>query len=98
MSNIQEPVAKTARQTLVLKDRSLLTLDGVSGISEFSGGILTLDVDGGRFTVEGSDLRVDDLDRENRKISVSGEIDAMYFSQKSEIGKRTGGWFFRKEK
>ena len=85
----------SAKQTLILRDRRNLSLDGVKGVLEFTDGTLTLDTSSGRFTLEGEELRIETLDRDSGKIAVTGRIDAMYYEGEEPAAKK-GRSFFRR--
>ena len=81
------------KQTVVLKDRKNLTLDGVRGIAEFADGALTLETVAGRLTAEGEDLRVESLDKESGRICVTGRFDAIYYAGEQPPERRGKGLF-----
>ena len=67
-----------------MKDRSTLSLDAVTGITEFTDGVLLLETKAGDLEVEGEALRVESLDREGGRICITGRIDALsYLSRKA---------------
>ena len=79
---------------LLLKNRSSLTLDGVSNVLSFDEDFLTLQIPDGRLSVEGQGLKIVSLCRDGGEIEISGRIDALYYSEKKE--KRKEGFRFFK--
>ena len=71
-----------------------LTLDNVKDISTFDGSFVALDTEDGVVCVDGVGLKINSLEKVGGKISVSGEIKAVY---KAAEEKRKsgifGGWF-----
>ncbi len=77
-----------SEQTLILKNRRELTLNGVEYVVGFDPEYVALETVYGKLTVEGRDLVIDDLSKKDGKISILGEITSFYFSDKAE--KRSG--------
>ena len=77
-----------SEQTLVLKNRRELTLNGVEYVVGFDPEYVALETVYGKLTVEGRELIIDDLSKKDGRISVIGEISAFYFSDKP--AKRSG--------
>ena len=68
------------RQILYLENRNVLKLNSVNGIVSFDEDELVLESEDGRVHVEGRELRIDELSKEKREISVFGRIDGVYFA------------------
>ena len=67
-------------QTLVLRDRRLLELDGVSDVVGFDEATLLLRTVMGALTVEGEGLHVIRLDLEKGLIALEGKISAVFYA------------------
>lgn len=68
-------------QTLVLKDRKILEIDGVRNVLAFGEDYLDVNTDMGVISIEGESLKIEELLQQNGKILVSGEIDGIYYKK-----------------
>ena len=78
-------------QSVMLENRKKLTVDSVINVESFTDEYLEINTGLGRLTVEGRELKIDELRQDNGKISVSGEIDGIYYGD----GKEQKGFFRR---
>ena len=69
---------------LNVKERNLLTLNGVSNIESFDEGYITLEIGDGRIAVEGSGLKIESLSRESGEIQITGRINGVFYSEKKK--------------
>ena len=67
-------------QSLVLKNRKEMTVDGVSHVIGFDSEYVAVETNMGRLTVEGKGLIIDNLSKAEGSISILGEIDGVYYS------------------
>lgn len=67
-------------QSLVLKNRKELTVDGVSHVIGFDSEYVAVETNMGRLTVEGKGLIIDNLSKAEGSVSILGEIDGIYYS------------------
>ena len=67
------------KQELIVNDRRSLTLNGVISIAEFGNDCLTLQTCGGEVTVEGEDLKIESLTKEDGSILVQGKISGVFY-------------------
>ena len=73
---------KTAMpHNLVLEDRRLLTLSGVSDVDSFDEETVVVFTDMGELTIRGSDLHINRLSVEIGELTVEGKISALIYSQ-----------------
>lgn len=86
--------AQKIEQTLLIKDRRTVTIDGVLHIVSFDEGMLVIDSEGGRIVVEGDGLKVEALDKQNAKISLVGKINGVFYSDERLL-KRGFGKIFK---
>lgn len=86
---------QTERQVheFCVKMRKEMNILGVKEVESFDDACVILHTQGGEMTVEGSGLRVGTLDVERGMVSLSGRIDAVYYSN-DQSGKKQG--FFSK--
>lgn len=75
---------------LVLEDRRLLTLSGVSDVDSFDEETVVVFTDLGELTIRGSDLHINRLSVEVGELTVEGKISALIYSQDSAP---KGGFF-----
>ena len=66
---------------LVLEDRRLLTLSGVSDVGSFDEETVVVFTDLGELTIRGSDLHINRLSVEVGELTVEGKISALIYSQ-----------------
>ena len=83
--------AETVHQELVIKDRKQLTLDGVINVLDFSPETMMLNTSNGTVVIEGKDMKIENLSKEEGRILVCGEIEGFFFKNLTE---KTG--FFSK--
>ncbi len=84
---------KTAMpHNLVLEDRRLLTLSGVSDVDSFDEETVVVFTDMGELTIRGADLHINRLSVEIGELTVEGKISALIYSQDSAP---KGGFFSR---
>ena len=79
------------QQELYIKDRKVLTLNGVINVEEFGENYLTLCTDCGIVYVEGREMRIESLTKDTGSIVVLGNIDGVYYKSSSE----SKGWLNR---
>ena len=82
----------TIQQELFIKDRKMLTLNGIINIEEFGENFLTLNTDRGIVFVEGRDMKIENLSKDSATIFVTGTIDGVYYKTNSDQPK---GFFSR---
>lgn len=75
---------------LVLEDRRLLTLSGVSDVDSFDEETVVVFTDLGELTIKGSDLHINRLSVEVGELTVEGKISALIYSQEAAP---KGGFF-----
>lgn len=78
---------KENKQTVVLENRAKLTIDGVINVESFSDDYMELSTNFGEISVEGANLKIEELRQENGKILITGEVSGIYYkSEKSSRG------------
>ena len=81
-------------QTITVTGRRFVTIDKVLHILSFDEQTLVIDTDGGRIILEGEELKVTSLDKDNARISVTGKICGVFYSDE-HISKRGIGKLFK---
>ena len=72
---------------MIIKNRECLTLDGVMNVESFGEDYLTLATDLGEIVVEGKNLKIESLTKDNGEILINGQIDGVFYKdKKSEKG------------
>ncbi|MBE6820093.1 MAG: sporulation protein YabP [Ruminococcaceae bacterium] len=82
----------TMPHNLVLEDRRLLTVSGVSDVDSFDEETVIVFTDSGELTVRGSDLHINRLSVEMGELTVEGRISALIYSEDVQ---KSGGFFSR---
>lgn len=77
---------------LVLEDRKLLTVSGVSDVDSFDEETVVVFTDLGELTIRGSNLHINRLSVEVGELSVEGNISALIYSDEAP---KSGGFFSR---
>lgn len=77
---------------LVLEDRKLLTVSGVSDVDSFDEETVVVFTDLGELTVRGRNLHINRFSVEVGELTVEGEIDALIYSDDTP---KSGGFFSR---
>lgn len=70
-----------AHQELVIKDRNMLTLNAVREIKDFSETLLIVSTDMGTVYIEGDNMRIESLSKDNGVINVTGSIVGFYYKE-----------------
>lgn len=81
------------RHTLILEDRSKMTLGGVKEVSGFSDTSVTLRTTKGALIVQGKRLSISRLNTETGELFISGEINLMRYSKDKSRGSVFEGLF-----
>ena len=75
------------KQNLSIINREKLTIDGVSDVLAFSDEYLEISSSLGIILVEGSELKIEGLSKENGIVNVKGKINGVFYkTEKSEKG------------
>ena len=85
--NLQE---KENGQTVLLKDRSCLDIDGVSDVTSFDEMTVVLRTVLGSMTVEGEGLHMTRLDLEKGLLSLEGRISGVFYMGEGKLEKKAG--------
>jgi len=76
---------------IILEDRRLLTVSGVSDVDSFDERTVTVFTDLGELVVRGSDLHINRLSVEVGELLLEGKIDSLSYADPSP--KSAGGFF-----
>lgn len=77
---------------LVLEDRRMLTVSGVSDVDSFDEETVIVFTDLGELTIRGSNLHINRLSVEVGELTVEGNISALIYA---EDNRKNGGFFSR---
>lgn len=86
----EEKKISSVPHNLVLEDRRLLTVSGVSDVDSFDEETVVVFTDLGELTVRGSNLHINRLSVEVGELTVEGNISALIYSQDNV---QKGGFF-----
>ena len=70
----------TKHSTVTIEDKRVFYMGGVLDIRGFDEEGVVLETGEGRVHVEGNDLRIESLSREDGGVVIRGEIDGVYFT------------------
>jgi len=81
-------------QSLVLKNRSVLELTGVTDVLAFDEYCVQLDTVLGALDIEGSGLSVRDVSIESGKVCIIGKVSGMWYTEKKQKNSEKRNPFF----
>ena len=87
------PENQKKNQNLTLRDRTALDVDGVTDVRGFDENSVFLDTVCGKMTVEGEGLHITRLEEEAGRLSLTGRITAIYYTD--EAHRTKNGLFSR---
>ena len=73
---------------IYLKHRREMNINGVKDVDSFDDGMTVLQTTDGELTVEGEGLKIGTLDTDRGIVTVSGKINAIYYSNDDGAEKR----------
>ncbi|MBR3780275.1 MAG: sporulation protein YabP [Clostridia bacterium] len=88
----EEKRIQSMPHNLVLEDRKLLTVSGVSDVDSFDEQTVIIFTDMGELTVRGSNLHINRLSVEVGELTVEGNIAALIYSDEAP---KNSGFFSR---
>jgi len=78
---------------IILEDRRMLTVSGVSDVDSFDENMVTIFTDMGELTVRGTDLHINRLSVEVGELLLEGKITSLAYQEQAP---KTAGGFFGK--
>ena len=88
----EEKRMQSMPHNLVLEDRKMLTVSGVSDVDSFDEQTVIVFTDMGELTVRGSNLHINRLSVEVGELTVEGNIAALIYTDEAP---KSGGFFSR---
>ena len=85
----------TEKGCVLLKDRSMMNIDGVSDVISFDELAVLLRTAQGQMTVEGEGLHITRLDLEKEIVCLEGKINALYYTGEGGSAGKRGGFLSR---
>lgn len=80
-------IQKEIKQTVILENKSKLTIDGVINVESFNDDYLEISTKLGEISIEGNNLKIEELRQDNGKINIIGEINGIFYKgEKSARG------------
>ena len=73
-------IEEKAKQNIFIFDRKRIEIDNVIGVCTFDEDYVSLESEFGRISIEGAGLMIDNLNKESKKISISGRINGVYYN------------------
>ncbi|HEY8343866.1 MAG TPA: sporulation protein YabP [Bacillota bacterium] len=77
---------------LSLSGRERLSLEGVTNVGSFDREVIILETERGVLTIKGDELHMKQLNLEQGKLSLTGRIDSLVYSEES-LAQRNKGFF-----
>ena len=88
-NSIKKEETKT-EHTVLLENRERLVISGVTEVTAFDEGCVCLDTVCGLLDIEGSSLSVKDLSLTEGRVSVTGKIGGLWYSEKKQRSEKRG--------
>lgn len=76
-------------QSIYLKGRKEMKIDGVKDVESFDESLLILQSTEGEITIEGNDLKVEVLDIDKGIVELKGRIDSIFYSNEDKKTKKS---------
>lgn len=92
MKNENPQAAPTRPHSLTLEGRSRLQISGVEDVDSFNEQMILLLTSAGAMTLMGSGLHIANLNLEEGRLLIEGQIDALEYDERARSGK--GGSLF----
>ncbi len=89
-ASIQKEEPKKTEHSVFLENRESLVISGVTDVTAFDESCVCLDTVCGLLDVEGSSLAVKDLSLAEGKVSVTGKIGGLWYSDKKQKSEKRG--------
>lgn len=87
---------ESAKHSVSMISREKLEIDGVIDVLDFDNSVINIKTNMGILSVEGVNLKIISLSKENGKLYVEGGIDSLFYYGVSE--EKRGGFFKRRVK
>jgi len=71
----------TPHQIITVIDRKTISIDGVRNVLGFDEGYVSIMTDMGKIIIEGSELKIESLGKDEDTIHISGKINSIYYPQ-----------------
>ncbi len=84
-----DTVRPSTPHQVILEDRRVLSVSGVSDVDSFDGTTVVVYTALGELTVRGSDLQIQRLNVETGELSLTGTVDSLTYAENTS---RRGGW------
>ena len=94
MNGLSTPSSQPQKQSILLKDRSSLHIDGVNEVLSFDDRNIFLDSNFGTLSVEGKGLKILNLSTDDGELQIEGSVDGIFFFDETVKEKKKR--FFRK--
>lgn len=78
---------------LTVKERGVITLNGVTNVASFDENYVTLDTNEGRISVEGQGLKIESLSKDGGIIEIIGRIDGVFYAKEKKSASRLSKLF-----
>lgn len=78
-------IQKEFKQTLILENKSKLSIDGVINVESFTDDYLELSTKLGEISIEGNNLKIEELRQDNGKINIIGQINGIYYKGEKSV-------------
>lgn len=92
---MEEKMVGGRQHKLVLQNRSVGNITGISDVVSFDENAIVLDTDMGLLTIKGKDLHVSRLTLEKGEVDIEGTVDSMVYSSNEALRKSGESLFTR---
>lgn len=89
-TSINKAESKRTEHSVLLENRERLVISGVTDVTAFDESCVCLDTVCGLLDIEGSALAVQDLSLAEGRVSVTGKIGGLWYSEKKQGSEKRG--------
>lgn len=79
-------------QNIILEDRTRLSISGVEQVANFNETLITLETIRGGLSIKGEELNISNLNLEEGKVTIDGQISSMSYNNKDGAMNKNGGF------
>ena len=94
IEKIERPDEKKETHSIIIRDRNMIEISGVTGVDSFDEETIALKLADGRLIVEGRNLHIGELSLDSHRVTADGEIISLLYTDREE--KIKGGLFRRR--
>ena len=92
---VENKIQQNKKHDVCLKNRKLLSVDGVEDVISFDESQVVLVTVSGEMIVDGTGLHISTLDLETGRVELDGEVEGIFYPNIKRDSNEKGGFFSR---